>query len=334
VVFTDAELLLALARLTTLGDQSEKRADIARPTKALRIAEGEHEVQRRHRSDAWHLAEERRLWVLGTGDVFHGAVILFDLSTQRRDRVEEGAKARLQVRRDQGRRFLREPARVTRRQPDPDGLHDTAHRVDQSRPRSNEQGTRAQLGDVRIVLMSDVRDGCEQRRIRTRQPGEQLRVHLVALPDARRNELHHTGIRDEHFVSPRRQLLADPPRVATDFDRNARRREPLEMTRQRLRRRPNSAFGETLAVRTEETAVTVAIPEIDADRDRSRRCDFRAALQLCDLRQAATCCHGMPPGHVVPNGTAPSHPIFMSVEGPSRVPTRREAQRTSPAATA
>src|ERR1700738_203256 len=113
-------------------------------------------------------------------------------------------------------------------------------------------------------------------------------------------------------MPPRGQPLADPPRVPTDFDRNARRRESLEVTRQRLRRRPNAAFGKTLAVRTEETAVTVAISEIDADRDRSGRRDFCAARQLCDLRQAATCCHGMPPGtlyQMAPRLLIPSSPL-------------------------
>lgn len=132
--------------------------------------------------------------------------------------------------------------------------------------------------------MVEVGDRRQQSRVSASEPSEQLRVHLVALSHAGRNELHHARIGDEDFMAPGGQLLADPARVPAHLDRDARRRESLEMTGQGFGRGPKSTFRQTVAVRTEETAMTVAIPEVDADRDRAGRRDFCASFQVGDLR--------------------------------------------------
>ena len=143
--FADPKLLVRLARIDVArGTRPEERTDVARPTKAMGIANGEDELQRGDRTRRRGLGGAERFrdiasWAMCSTTRSYTLIWALNVAIISRS----GPKARLQVGGDPGRRFPRESTRVTGRQADPDGLDDAAHRVDRSRARVRTRRARA-----------------------------------------------------------------------------------------------------------------------------------------------------------------------------------------------
>lgn len=110
----------------------------------------------------------------------------------------------------------------------------------------------------------------KQLRIDAPKTREQLGVRAVVLALVARDQLHPTRVGDDHFHPGRLRQTADPGRLPTDFQDQARRPEAQEERRQLRGRHRDAALLERPTTSVEHTEVGVAVAQIEPDRDRGR----------------------------------------------------------------